>query len=174
MAVPGPCLLVGPNIVDHGAGTPGEAPADGYTQRDIWLKGTGGGLVAHTPTSAARCSADAMVPARGRCHTSGSPPGTREVGLPTPHGQASRGGVRDRLRAEPVVVHAAPGVEGDAARVGCQPRNCGRDARQVPRRTSTAAGRGGWGTGSGQMPSARSRVVVSGVDGSRIVVAVRP
>jgi hypothetical protein len=33
-AVVAPRSLVSPEIVDHGAGTPGEAPADGYTQRD--------------------------------------------------------------------------------------------------------------------------------------------
>jgi len=34
-AMVAPRLLVSPNIVDHGDRTPGEAPADGYTQRDI-------------------------------------------------------------------------------------------------------------------------------------------
>ena len=41
-----PRLLVSPNIVDHGDRTPGKAPTDGYTQRDIWRKGAGRGLAA--------------------------------------------------------------------------------------------------------------------------------
>src|SRR6266702_31808 len=41
-----PRLLVSPDIVDHGARTPGEAPTDGCTQRDIWRKGAGRALAA--------------------------------------------------------------------------------------------------------------------------------
>ncbi len=45
-AMVAPRLLVSPNIVDHGDRTPGEAPTDGYTQRDIWRKGAGRGIAA--------------------------------------------------------------------------------------------------------------------------------
>jgi len=34
-AMSAPCLLASPDIVDHARRLPGEAPADGYTQRDI-------------------------------------------------------------------------------------------------------------------------------------------
>jgi hypothetical protein len=46
LAMVAPRLLVSPDIVDHGDRTPGEAPTDGYTQRDIWRKGAGRGLAA--------------------------------------------------------------------------------------------------------------------------------
>ncbi len=45
-AMVAPRLLVSPNIVDHGDQLLGEAPTDGYTQRDIWRKGAGSGIAA--------------------------------------------------------------------------------------------------------------------------------
>jgi hypothetical protein len=63
-----PRLLVSPDVVDHGDRTPGGAPADGYTQRDIWVKGAGTGLAAETTQGATGCPAGTIVPARGCCY----------------------------------------------------------------------------------------------------------
>jgi hypothetical protein len=59
-AMVAPRLLVSPNIVDHGDRTPGEAPTDGYTQRDIWRKGAGRGIAADAAQGNDR--GDALAP----------------------------------------------------------------------------------------------------------------
>jgi len=58
------------------AGTPGEAPTDGYTQRDIWQKGAGSGRRPRERLGAAPAPWFLCLGGRGTldCH-----PGTREV-----------------------------------------------------------------------------------------------
>jgi hypothetical protein len=83
-----PRLLASPEIVDHGARTPGEAPADGYTQRDIrrkTQKGTrclprpGGGRCPAVRTAAAHQASRSCGCAGLRRHH-----GSRCAGAPGP------------------------------------------------------------------------------------------
>ncbi len=50
------------------AGTPGETPADGYTQRDVERKAQVEGSLLMRPGGSDRCPAGAMVSVRGRCY----------------------------------------------------------------------------------------------------------
>jgi hypothetical protein len=65
-AMVAPRLLVSPNIVDHGARTPGEAPTDGYTQRDTWRKAQVEGSLQTQPRKRPGLCAGAMVPGAWR------------------------------------------------------------------------------------------------------------
>src|SRR6266487_4441277 len=76
-AMVAPRLLVSPNIVDHGDRTPGEAPTDGYTQRDICRKGAGRGIAA----AAAQGTTPGDAPAPWSLHVRAVEPGSPgEVG----------------------------------------------------------------------------------------------
>ena len=106
-AMVAPRLLVSPNIVDHGGRTPGETPADGYTQRDIWRKGAGR-LAAD---AGAGCPAGAIGSLHGWLVRLVRQPGTRQVYVrytsgPSRSVTANRAGGPRRFRQPPAARQA--------------------------------------------------------------------
>ncbi len=174
-----PRLLVSPNIVDHGDRTPGEAPTDGYTQRDIWRKGAGRGLAADAAPGNDR--GDALAP-WSRCMGAGAPgsPARYTRGLSQVHARSIA--LRNRSRAGRGRGFCGPlsGPAGGArSALGTQPRP-GKSAMSSGERcdrpsAAVVGSRRAWHTrvpGAGISPGSQAVTLRPASPGSGIFLAL--